>query len=33
MYEIYPDKSSRSAISAFQIYEGIGEWFDLSKSR
>lgn len=31
MYEIYPDESSRSAISAFQIYEGAGEWFDLSK--
>lgn len=31
MYEIYPDASSRSAISAFQIYEGFGEWFDLSK--
>lgn len=30
MYEIYPDKFSRSAISVFQIYEGIGEWFDLS---
>lgn len=31
MYEIYPDESSRSAISVFQIYEGSGEWFDLSK--
>lgn len=31
MYDIYPDESSRSAISVFQIYEGSGEWFDLSK--
>lgn len=31
MYEIYPDESSRSAIRVFQIYEGAGEWFDLSK--
>lgn len=31
MYEIYPNEFSRSAISAFQLYEGSGEWFDLSK--
>lgn len=31
MYEIYPNEASRSAISAFQLYEGTGEWFDLSK--
>ena len=31
MYEIYPDELSRSAISVFQLYEGSGEWFDLSK--
>lgn len=31
MYSIYPDAASRSAISVFQIYEGSGEWFDLSK--
>lgn len=31
MYEIYPDEASKSAIRAFQIYEGTGEWFDLSK--
>lgn len=31
MYEIYPTDESRSAISVFQIYEGNGEWFDLSK--
>ena len=31
MYEIYPDENARSAITVFQIYEGTGEWFDLSK--
>lgn len=31
MYEIYPTDESRRALTAFQIYEGIGEWFDLSK--
>lgn len=31
MAEIYPDASSRSALTVFQIYEGSGEWFDLSK--
>lgn len=31
MYEIYPDENSRSAIRVFQLYEGMGEWFDLSK--
>lgn len=31
MYSIYPDAASRSAISVFQIYEGSGQWFDLSK--
>lgn len=31
MYEIYPDAAARSAITVFQIYEGTGEWFDLSK--
>lgn len=31
MYDIYPNKASRGAIRAFQIYEGTGEWFDLSK--
>lgn len=31
MYEIYPDEVSRSAISVFQVYEGTGQWFDLSK--
>lgn len=31
MYEIYPTDESRNAISVFQIYEGTGEWFNLSK--
>lgn len=31
MFEIYPDEASHRAISVFQIYEGSGEWFDLSK--
>lgn len=31
MNEIYPTASSREALTVFQIYEGNGEWFDLSK--
>ena len=31
MYEIYPTEQSMYALTVFQIYEGIGEWFDLSK--
>ena len=31
MYEIYPSEKSMRALTAFQIYEGNGEWFDLSK--
>ena len=31
MYEIYPTEESMHALIAFQIYEGTGEWFDLSK--
>lgn len=31
MNEIYPDAASRSALTVFQLYEGSGEWFDLSK--
>ncbi len=31
MYEIYPTDESRQALTVFQIYEGGGEWFDLSK--
>lgn len=29
--EIYPTAASREALTVFQIYEGSGEWFDLSK--
>lgn len=32
MKNIYPDKSSRNALRVFKIYEGTGEWFDLSKT-
>ena len=31
MEEIYPTKESRQALTVFQLYEGNGEWFDLSK--
>ena len=31
MYEIYPTEESMHALTAFQIYEGTGEWFDLSQ--
>ena len=31
MDEIYPTAESRQALTVFQIYEGSGEWFDLSK--
>ncbi len=31
MNEIYPSDESRKALTVFQIYEGSGEWFDLSK--
>lgn len=31
MYEIYPTEESRSAIRIFQMYDGSGEWFNLSK--
>lgn len=31
MTEIYPSAESRKALTVFQIYEGSGEWFDLSK--
>lgn len=31
MEKIYPDVHSRSTLTVFKIYEGIGEWFDLSK--
>ncbi len=31
MHEIYPTEQSMHALTVFQIYEGTGEWFDLSK--
>ena len=31
MCDIYPTEESRRALTVFQIYEGNGEWFDLSK--
>lgn len=31
MEKIYPDVHSRMALTVFKIYEGSGEWFDLSK--
>ena len=30
MAEIYPTEASRSALTVFQVYEGSGEWFDLT---
>ena len=31
MNEIYPTEQSRQALTVFHLYEGSGEWFDLSK--
>lgn len=31
MNEIYPTEQSRQALTVFRLYEGSGEWFDLSK--
>lgn len=31
MNEIYPTAESQKALTVFRIYEGSGEWFDLSK--
>ena len=31
MWEIYPTQESQKALTVFQIYEGVGEWFDLSQ--
>lgn len=31
MYAIYPTEQAQRALTAFQIYEGTGEWFDLSR--
>lgn len=31
MNEIYPTAESQKALTVFQLYEGSGEWFDLSR--
>lgn len=31
MRRIYPTEESARVLTAFQIYEGSGEWFDLSR--
>ncbi len=31
MHQIYPTEEAMQALTVFQIYEGSGEWFDLSK--
>lgn len=31
MSKIYPTKESHTALTVFRIYDGCGEWFDLSK--
>lgn len=31
MCDIYPNEESRRALTVFKLYEGNGEWFDLSK--
>ena len=31
MHEIYPTEESKRALTVFQIHEGSGEWFDLSR--
>lgn len=31
MEAIYPTEASRSALTVFHIYQGTGEWFDLSR--
>lgn len=31
MNEIYPSEQSRQSLTVFRLYEGNGEWFDLSK--
>ena len=31
MHQIYPTEESMKALSVFQIYEGSGEWFELSR--
>jgi ferredoxin len=31
MHRIYPTEEAMHALTVFQLYEGTGEWFDLSK--
>lgn len=31
MNDIYPNEASRQALTVFRLYEGSGEWFDLSQ--
>lgn len=31
MHQIYPTEDAMRALTVFQVYEGTGEWFDLSK--
>ena len=31
MYDIYPTEESRKALTVFRVFEGSGEWFDLSR--
>ncbi len=31
MHKIYPTEEAMHALTVFQLYEGTGEWFDLSK--
>ena len=31
MHKIYPTEDAMHALTVFQLYEGTGEWFDLSK--
>ncbi len=31
MNEIYPTSKSKTALTVFKLYDGVGEWFDLSK--
>ena len=31
MYAIYPTEQAQRALTAFQVYEGTGEWVDLSR--
>lgn len=31
MYELYPDERAQEVIAVFQLYEGTGDWFDLSQ--